>query len=121
MRGKAATEDDCSLTHQLLESVGTCDEVTESLIDPITALSGSGPGYVFTMIEAMADGAVKMGLSRDLAYKLAAQTVMGAGKMVLETGAHPAKLKDDVASPGGSTITGLSFLEKNGKRVLMVL
>lgn len=119
VRGKGATEDDCSLTQLLLESVGTCDEVTESLIDPITALSGSGPGYVFTMIEAMADGAVKMGLSRDLAYKLAAQTVMGAGKMVIETGSHPAQLKDDVASPGGSTITGLSFLEKNAFRYIV--
>ncbi|KAL1401229.1 hypothetical protein pipiens_001977 [Culex pipiens pipiens] len=89
-------------TLTLFESVGTCDEVTEALIDPITALSGSGPGYVFAMIEAMADGAVKMGLSRDLAYKLAAQT-----------------LKDDVASPGGSTIHGLSFLEKNAFRYIV--
>ncbi|KXJ81768.1 hypothetical protein RP20_CCG017894 [Aedes albopictus] len=119
VRGSAATEDDCSLTQSLLESVGTCDEVTEQLIDPITALSGSGPGYVFTMIEAMADGAVKMGLSRDLAYKLAAQTVMGSGKMVLETGAHPGQLKDDVASPGGSTITGISFLEKHAFRYIV--
>ncbi|XP_062550778.1 pyrroline-5-carboxylate reductase 1, mitochondrial-like [Armigeres subalbatus] len=119
VRGKAATDDDCSLTQVLLESVGTCDEVTEQLIDPITALSGSGPGYVFTMIEAMADGAVKMGLSRDLAYKLAAQTVMGSGKMVLETGAHPGQLKDDVASPAGSTITGLLFLEKNAFRYIV--
>lgn len=116
VRGKEATDDDCTLTQQLLESVGTCDEVTETLIDPITALSGSGPGYVFTMIEAMADGAVKMGLSRDLALKLAAQTVMGAGKMVIDTGVHPAQLKDDVASPAGSTIAGLSFLEKNAFR-----
>lgn len=115
VRGEKATEQDCTLTQTLFESVGTCDEVTEALIDPITALSGSGPGYVFAMIEAMADGAVKMGLSRDLAYKLAAQTVMGAGKMVRETGIHPGQLKDDVASPGGSTIHGLSFLEKNGK------
>lgn len=119
VRGKAATEDDCSLTQVLLESVGTCDEVSEALIDPITALSGSGPGYVFTFIEALADGAVKMGLSRDLAYKLAAQTVMGAGKMVRETGVHPGQLKDDVASPGGSTITGLSFLEKNAFRYIV--
>lgn len=117
--GSAATEADCTLTNTLLTAVGTCDEVTEALIDPITALSGSGPGYVFTMIEAMADGAVKMGLSRDLAIKLAAQTVMGAGKMVLETGAHPGQLKDDVASPGGSTIHGLSFLEKNAFRYIV--
>ncbi|XP_053688137.1 pyrroline-5-carboxylate reductase 2-like [Sabethes cyaneus] len=119
VRGKCATEDDCSLTQALFESVGTCDEVTETLIDPITALSGSGPGYVFTFIEAMADGAVKMGLSRDLAYKLAAQTVMGAGKMVLETGAHPGQLRDDVASPAGSTIEGLSFLEKHAFRSIV--
>ncbi|XP_055626795.1 pyrroline-5-carboxylate reductase 3-like [Toxorhynchites rutilus septentrionalis] len=116
VRGKAATDDDCSLVQTLFESVGTCEEVTEALIDPITALSGSGPGYVFTFIEAMADGAVKMGLSRDIAYRLAAQTVMGAGKMVLESGAHPGQLKDDVASPAGSTIAGLSFLEKHAFR-----
>lgn len=119
VRGKKATDQDCTLTQTLFESVGTCDEVTEALIDPITALSGSGPGYVFAMIEAMADGAVKMGLSRDLAYKLAAQTVMGAGKMVRETGTHPGQLKDDVASPGGSTIHGLSFLEKNAFRYIV--
>ncbi|XP_055609367.1 pyrroline-5-carboxylate reductase 3-like [Uranotaenia lowii] len=119
VRGSKATENDCSLTQNLLEAVGTCDEVTEALIDPITALSGSGPGYVFTFIEAMADGAVKMGLSRDLAIKLAAQTVMGAGKMVRETGAHPGQLKDDVASPGGSTITGLSFLEQHAFRYIV--
>ncbi|XP_058464362.1 pyrroline-5-carboxylate reductase 3-like [Malaya genurostris] len=119
VRGKTATEDDCSLAQVLFESVGTCDEVTEALIDPITALSGSGPGYVFTMIEAMADGAVKMGLSRDLAYKLASQTVMGAGKMVRETGAHPGQLKDDVASPAGSTIEGLSYLEKHAFRSIV--
>ncbi|XP_058831222.1 pyrroline-5-carboxylate reductase 3-like [Topomyia yanbarensis] len=119
VRGKTATEDDCSLTQVLFEAVGTCDEVTEALIDPITALSGSGPGYVFVMIEAMADGAVKMGLSRDLAYKLAAQTVMGAGRMVRETGAHPGQLKDDVASPAGSTIEGLSYLEKHAFRSIV--
>ncbi|XP_055532396.1 pyrroline-5-carboxylate reductase 2-like [Wyeomyia smithii] len=119
VRGKSATEDDCSLTQLLFESVGTCDEVTEALIDPVTALSGSGPGYVFTFIESMADGAVKMGLSRDLAYKLAAQTVMGAGKMVLETGAHPGQLRDDVASPAGSTIEGLSFLEQHAFRSIV--
>lgn len=77
VRGKRATDEDASFTKSLLESIGTCDEVTENLMDPITALSGSGPAYVFVMIEALADGGVKMGLPRDLAYRLASQTVLG--------------------------------------------
>jgi pyrroline-5-carboxylate reductase len=115
-RGTNATNEDVKLVKKLFESVGICEEVAEYLIDPVTALSGSGPAYVFVFIEALADGAVKMGLPRDLAYKLAAQTVMGSGKMVIETGRHPASLKDDVTSPGGSTASGLHELEKSGFR-----
>lgn len=116
VRGKAATNEDCSLTQALFEAIGTCEEVTENMMDPITALSGSGPAYVFVMIEALADGGVKMGLPRDLAYRLASQTVLGSGKLVRETGRHPAQLKDDVTSPAGSTAAGLSFLEKHAFR-----
>lgn len=115
VRGVAATSNDSSLTQKLFEAVGTCEEVTESMMDPVTALSGSGPAYIFVLIEALADGGVKMGLPRDLAYRLAAQTVLGAGKLVRETGRHPGQLKDDVTSPAGSTAAGLAFLEQNGK------
>ena len=116
VRGSKATEDDAKLTQKLFESIGTCEEVTESMMDPITALSGSGPAYVFVMIEALADGGVKMGLPRDLAYRLASQTVMGSGALVRETGRHPGQLKDDVTSPGGSTAAGLTFLEQHAFR-----
>lgn len=118
--GSRATPKDATLTRMLLESVGSCEEVTENLLDPITALSGSGPAYVYVMIEALADGGVKMGLPRDMAYRLAAQTVLGAGKMVRETGTHPGILKDDVSSPAGSTTAGLHFLEKNGFRAAVI-
>uniref|UniRef100_A0A6M2DZ22 Putative pyrroline-5-carboxylate reductase n=1 Tax=Xenopsylla cheopis TaxID=163159 RepID=A0A6M2DZ22_XENCH len=114
--GSAATEADEATTRSLMSAVGLCDVVPESLFDVVTGLSGSGPAYIFILIEALADGGVKMGLPRDLAYKLAAQTVMGAGKMVIETNQHPGKLKDDVTSPGGTTAAGLSFLETKGFR-----
>ena len=114
VRGTNATDFDAGLTQSLFDAVGTCEEVTENLLDPITALSGSGPAYVFVMIEALADGGVKMGLPRDLAYRLASQTVLGAGKLVRESNMHPGKLKDDVTSPAGSTAYGLNYLEKNG-------
>ncbi|XP_056639484.1 pyrroline-5-carboxylate reductase 3 isoform X1 [Diorhabda sublineata] len=114
--GKNATKDDGRVTKRLLESIGTCEEVPESYIDPITALSGSGPAYVYLMIEALADGGVKMGLPRDLAYRLASQTVLGAGQMVRDTKTHPGVLKDDVSSPSGSTAYGLHYLEEKGLR-----
>jgi len=96
--------------------VGEAIEVDEGMIDAVTALSGSGPAYVFLIIEAMADGGVRAGLPRDIAQKLAAQTVFGAAKMVIETKKHPGELKDMVTSPGGTTIEGLSVLEDNGVR-----
>lgn len=116
VRGTRATDADAVVTKTLLQSIGTCEEVTENLLDPITALSGSGPAYVFVMIEALADGGVNMGLPRDLAYRLAAQTVLGAGQMVRDSGRHPGQLKDDVTSPAGSTAAGLGWLEQNGKK-----
>ena len=115
-RGSKAKAADAKLAKQLLESVGMAIEVPEHLINSITGLSGSGPAYGFQMIEAMSDGAVAAGLPRDLATPLAAQTLLGAAKMVLETGEHPGKLKDMVTSPGGTTIEGLHEMEAAGVR-----
>ncbi|XP_055715993.1 pyrroline-5-carboxylate reductase 1, mitochondrial [Phlebotomus papatasi] len=120
VRGSKATDKDVKITQTLLRSVGSCEEVPESLMDPITAVSGSGPAYVYLLIEALADGGVKMGLPRDLAYRLASQTVLGAGGMVRETEIHPAKLKDDVTSPAGSTAAGLHHLEQSGFRASVI-
>ena len=100
----------------MLECVGKCEVVTEKLMDTVTAVSGSSPAYVFMLIEAMADGAVQGGMTRDAAYKFAAQAVLGSAKMVLETGKHPGELKDMVCSPGGTTIEAVAVLEKNGFR-----
>jgi len=115
-RGSHAKAGDAKLAKQILESVGMAVEVPERLINSITGLSGSGPAYGFQMIEAMSDGAVAAGLPRDLATPLAAQTLLGAAKMVLETGEHPGKLKDMVTSPGGTTIEGLHEMEAAGVR-----
>ena len=104
----------------LLKSVGVVVELEEKHIDAVTGLSGSGPAYIFIIIEALADGGGKMGLSRDVAIKLAAQTVLGSAKMVLETGNHPGVLKDMVTSPGGTTITALHELEKGKIRGILI-
>jgi pyrroline-5-carboxylate reductase len=114
--GQRATRDDGELVARLLGSVGVAIEVEEPLLDAVTGLSGSGPAFAYVMIEALADGGVRMGLKRDVALKLAAQTLRGAAQMVLETGEHPAVLKDRVASPGGTTIAGLEALEAGGLR-----
>lgn len=115
-RGGAATADDAQLVQRLLSAVGVAVEVPETQLDAVTGLSGSGPAFVYVMIEALADGGVRMGLPRDLSLKLAAQTVAGAAQMVLTTGLHPGMLKDAVASPGGTTIAGLHALEHGGLR-----
>ena len=114
--GKSATAADGELAKQLLSAVGVAFQVKESLLDAATGLSGSGPAYVYLFIESLSDGGVAVGLPREVATKLAAQTVLGAAKMVLETGQHPGALKDMVTSPGGTTIEGLHELEKGKLR-----
>ena len=114
--GKTATPDDAALTEKLFGAVGQIVRVKEELLDVVTGLSGSGPAYVYLVIEALADAGVLMGLPRELSMKLAAQTVAGAAQMVIETGRHPAALRDEVTSPGGTTIAGLEVLEASAVR-----
>lgn len=115
-RGTLATNEDAALVLKLLSNVGLAVEVPEKLLDAVTGLSGSGPAYVYQIIEALSDGGVRMGIPRETATKLAAQTVLGAAQMVLTTGQHPGSLKDAVTSPGGTTIAGLHALERGGLR-----
>lgn len=114
--GDAATPEDGALAQKLFSATGIANQVPETLLDAVTGLSGSGPAYVYNFIEALSDGGVAAGLPRDLATRLAAQTVLGAARMVLETNLHPGVLKDMVTSPGGTTIEGVHELEKAGFR-----
>jgi pyrroline-5-carboxylate reductase len=114
--GKSASPEDSALAQKLFSAVGIAFQVKESLLDAVTGLSGSGPAYVYLMIEGLSDGGVAAGLPRDIATTLAAQTVLGSARMVLETGLHPGALKDMVTSPGGTTIEGLHELEKGKVR-----
>jgi pyrroline-5-carboxylate reductase len=116
----AATANDVALVGELFGAVGTAFALPEHLLDAVTGLSGSGPAFVYVMIEALADGGVRVGLPRDVALALAAQTVLGSAKMVLDTKQHPATLKDAVASPGGTTIAGLHALERGGLRAALM-
>ncbi|KAL3138491.1 hypothetical protein ABBQ32_006281 [Trebouxia sp. C0010 RCD-2024] len=118
--GDKATKEDSNLVSELFNSVGYCAPVPENLINAVTGVSGSGPAYVFIMIEALADGGVRAGLPRDISQKLAAQTVLGSAKMVLESGKHPGQLKDMVTSPAGTTITAVHELEKAGVRAAFI-
>jgi pyrroline-5-carboxylate reductase len=117
---KAASALDAELAQKLFAAVGLALQVKESLLDAVTGLSGSGPAYAYLIIEALSDGGVAAGLPRDIATRLAAQTVLGAAKMVLETGLHPGVLKDMVTSPGGTTIEGLHALETGGVRGALI-
>jgi len=118
--GKAARPEDGALAQQLFSAVGVAFPLKEALLDAVTGLSGSGPAYVYLVIEALSDGGVAAGLPRDVATRLAAQTVLGSARMVLETGLHPGALKDMVASPGGTTIEGLHELEKGRLRATLI-
>jgi pyrroline-5-carboxylate reductase len=118
--GKHATTADGELALKLLSAVGVALPLKESLLDAVTGLSGSGPAYVYQFIEALSDGGVAAGLPRDAATRLAAQTVLGGAKMVLETGQHPGALKDQVTSPGGTTIEGVHELEKGRLRATVM-
>jgi pyrroline-5-carboxylate reductase len=117
---ETATADDIALVDRLLNAVGRAYRLPEHLLDAVTGLSGSGPAFVYVMIEALSDGGVRVGLPRDVATALAAQTVLGAAKMVLETGTHTGTLKDMVTSPGGTTIAGLHALERGGLRAALM-
>lgn len=114
--GRKASPDDLDLARQIFALTGVAVSVEEKLMDAVTGLSGSGPAYVFTFIEALSDAGVKNGLPRDVAAQLAAQTVLGAARMVVETGEHPTLLKEKVTSPGGTTIAALHALESGSFR-----
>jgi pyrroline-5-carboxylate reductase len=115
--GSHAGDGDVAAARALFESVGVCWVApSEGLLDAVTGLSGSGPAYVFVFLEALGDAGVRVGLPRDAAYRLAFQTVLGAARMAIELGQHPAQLKDQVTSPGGTTIAGLERLEARGLR-----
>ena len=118
--GGTATAADGEFIREFLGVVGRAWQVEERHLDTVTGLSGSGPAYVFTIIEALSDGGVRMGLPRAVATALAAQTVFGAAKMALETGLHTGQLKDQVTSPGGTTIAGLHALERGGLRAALM-
>jgi pyrroline-5-carboxylate reductase len=118
--GAHAREDDMRIARELFEAVGRVAVLDESLLDAVTGLSGSGPAYVMLIIEALADGGVKVGLHRDTALLLAAQTVFGSARLLLETGEHPGRLKDMVTSPGGTAIAGLHTLESGALRKTLI-
>ena len=119
-KGKFAGEEHLKIAYTIFKSIGTVEVVPESLLDAVTGLSGSGPAYIYMVIEAMTDGGVKMGIPRQIAFKLAAQTVFGAAKLVIETGKHPAILKDEVTTPGGTAIAAVAELETHGLRTMLI-
>ena len=118
--GPGVTEAETVFVREMFQAVGRVVTIEERLMDAVTGVSGSGPAFTCLVIEAMADGGVKMGLPRSVAELLATQTVLGAARMLLETGEHPARLKDRVASPGGTTIPGIHQLEAHGLRASLI-
>ena len=120
VRGDAVSDEEMEQVKRLLASFGTINEVPERMMDAVVGVSGSSPAYVFLFIEAMADGAVLAGIPRKQAYEMAAQSVLGSAKMVLETGLHPGELKDMVCSPGGTTIEAVKVLEESGLRAAVI-
>jgi pyrroline-5-carboxylate reductase len=119
-RGSHTTEVDIDQAKNIFQAVGEVVEVPETLMDAVTGVSGSGPAYVAIMVEALADGGVAAGLPRNIAYQLALQTVLGTAQLLHGSKMHPAELKDRVASPGGTTIAGISSLERNGFRSALI-
>ena len=119
-RGTHANDDHIAQTKAIFQSVGIGVEVPEAQMDAVTALSGSGPAYIYLMIEALIDGGVRAGLPRDIASQLASQTVLGAAQMVIETGMHPAQLRDMVTTPAGTTIEAIASLEHSGLRAALI-
>jgi pyrroline-5-carboxylate reductase len=119
-RGEHASEEDLAVASRIFQSVGITTVVEENLLDAVTGLSGSGPAYIFLVIEALSDAGVKVGLPRYTALKLAAQTVLGSAQLLIETNVHPGQLKDQVTSPGGTAIAGLHTLEAGGLRTTLI-
>lgn len=118
--GRFASEEHVLLAKHMFEAVGTVEVVPEYLMDAVTGLSGSGPAYVYMFIEALTDAGVKQGIPRATAFRLAAQTVFGAAKLVRETGKHPAILRDEVTTPGGTAIAAVAELESHGMRTMLI-
>jgi pyrroline-5-carboxylate reductase len=118
--GEHATDDDLRQARALFDAIGKTVLLDEPLLDAVTGLSGSGPAYIFLIIEALSDAGVKVGLPRATALELAAQTVLGSAKLLIDTGEHPGRLKDQVTSPGGTAIAGLHTLEAGGLRTTLM-
>ena len=118
--GQFASEEHMTIARHMFEAVGKVEVVPEYLMDAVTGLSGSGPAYVYMFVEALTDAGVKQGLPRPTAFRLAAQTVFGAAKLVLETGKHPAILRDEVTTPGGTAIAAVAELESHGLRTMLI-
>ena len=119
--GAGASGEDLAVATSIFDSIGITVNVKEDLIDAVTGLSGSGPAYFFIIVDSLAKGGVLMGLPRDIAYKLAAQTMLGSAKLALESGKHPMELRDRVTSPGGTTIAGIQALEEGGLRAALMM
>lgn len=118
--GRFADDEHLALARHIFEAVGTVEIVPEYLMDAVTGLSGSGPAYVYMFIEALTDAGVKQGIPRPVSSRLAAQTVYGAAKLVIETGKHPAILRDEVTTPGGTAIAAVAELESHGLRTMLI-
>jgi pyrroline-5-carboxylate reductase len=118
--GRAASSEHLEMARAIFSAVGTVEVVPEELMDAVTGLSGSGPAYIYMVIEALTDGGVKQGIPRPIALRLAAQTVYGAARLAIETGKHPAILRDEVTTPGGTAIAAVADLEAHGLRTMLI-
>lgn len=118
--GRHATDAHLALAREMFKAVGKVEVLPEGLMDAVTGLSGSGPAYIYMVVEALTDGGVKQGIPRPIAARLAAQTVLGAAKLVIETGKHPAILRDEVTTPGGTAIAAVADLEAHGLRTMLI-